>query len=393
MSIDAAIARLTDLLRHPLSLESVPLAQANGRILAQDLRVQFDRPQWDNSAMDGYALRHADLEAGHLRLPLAGTLAAGDGIRELPPGQCLQIFTGAPLPQGADTVVPQEACRREAGQVIFEAVKEGAHIRRRGEELKAGEPLLGAGTRLRPQEIGLLASQGHASLPVWQPMRIGLVTSGNELRPPGSQLEPGQIYDTNGPLLASILRGWGCALTLYPSLGDRLDESIEQLRKASLEQDILITSGGVSVGEADYLKQAVQALGQLDLWRVAIQPGKPLAFGRVCGTPWVGLPGNPAASLITALIILRPALLAAAGQAQTRALSFQVPAAFDWPKAKGRQQYLQARLEEGHASLHPQQGSAMLTNCSWAEGLVVIAPGESIARGEPVTFIPYPALY
>lgn len=392
-SIDEATAQLKALLKHTLVHEQLQLDQALGRILAQDLSVRLDKPQWDNSAMDGYALNSADLNRQGLALPLAGCVAAGDAIQSLAQGQCLQIFTGAPLPFGADSVVPQEQCRREADRVVFGAVTPGSHIRRKAEELRRGEPLLAAGTRLRAQEIGLLASQGYASLDVWRPLRLGLVSSGNELRPPGASLESGQIYDTNTWLLASLLRGWGFEVTSYPPLRDNLEATKAFLVSASQEQDILITSGGVSVGEADCLKQAVLALGQIDLWRVAIQPGKPLAFGLLGQTPWVGLPGNPAAGLITALIILRPALLTAQGMTATEPLAVQLKAAFDWPKAKGRQQYLQARrVKEGAETwveIHPKQGSAMLSNACWAEGLAVVTPGQSVARGQLVTFIPY----
>lgn len=397
--IDEAIAQLQALLKRPLASESLAsesleLEQATGRILAQDLRARLDRPQWDNSAMDGYALNSADLNPQNLVLPLAGCIAAGDGIQSLPPGHCLQIFTGAPLPLGADAVVPQEQCRREGDRLIFDAMTSpGANIRRRGEEQRLGEPLLSAGIRLRAQEIGLLAGQGYASLEVWRPLRLGLVSSGNELRPPGAALEPGQIYDVNAWLLASLLRGWGFEVKHYQPLRDDLEQTKAFLDSASREQDILISSGGVSVGEADCLKQAVLALGQIDLWRVAIQPGKPLAFGLLGGTPWVGLPGNPAASLITALIILRPALLAAQGLTDTAPLSLRLKAAFDWPKTKGRQQYLQARLvkvgDESWVEVHPKQGSAMLGNACWAEGLAVVPPGQAVERGQLVTFIPY----
>lgn len=227
-------------------------------------------------------------------------------------------------------------------------------------------------------------------------MRIGIISSGNELRDPGSTLESGQIYDSNRYLLASVLQGWGFEVHQYPHLRDNLDDTLQLLTSASAEQDVLISSGGVSVGEADYLKAAVEQLGQLNLWRVAIQPGKPLAFGTVGSTPWIGLPGNPGASLITALIIVRPALLTAQGQTCTTAQVLPVVADFEWPKTSIRTRYMQARLQisDGRltAQLHPQQSSAMLANCCWADGMVVIPPQQPVQHGDPVPFIAYQTL-
>ena len=394
-SIEQAIAALTELLQRPVEPHSVALTEASGLVLAEDLHARLDVPRWDNSAMDGYALNSADL-ARSSRLPLAGCQAAGDTLQTLPPGHCLQIFTGAPVPTGADTVVPQENCLRQADAVEFGQVEAGQNIRRQGEETRSGALLLASGTRLRAQEIGLLASQGFARVPVCRPLRIGIISSGNELCAPGSELQGSQIYDTNRYLLASLLQGWGFSVTQYPHLRDNLDDTLQLFDRASQEQDLLISSGGVSVGEADHLKTAVQQLGQLNLWRVAIQPGKPLAFGSIGSTPWIGLPGNPAASLVTALIIARPALLAAQGQTVTTPQLLPVQASFSRSKPRLRTQYLQARLEieQGRlqVQLHPQQSSAMLANCSWADGLVVIPAQHSVQPGDILGYIPYSAL-
>lgn len=395
-SIEQAVEALTRLLARPAASLQLPLLQAHGRLLAEDIHARHDVPLWDNSAMDGYALNSADLPPEGGRLPLAGCQAAGDAAIELPPGHCMQIFTGAMVPVGADTVVPQENCRRETDGVVFAPVRPGQNIRRQGEETRVGQPLLSSGTRLRAQEIGLLASQGYAAVKVSRALRVGIISSGNELCDPGSALGPGQIYDSNRYLLASVLQGWGFEVQQYPHLHDNLDDTVQLLRRASGEQDLLISSGGVSVGEADYLKQAVQQLGQLNLWRVAIQPGKPLAFGTVGQTPWIGLPGNPAASLVTTLIIARPALLAAQGQAPAAPVILPALADFEWQKTSVRTRYLQARLKVSNgqiqAQLHPQQSSAMLANCCWADGLVVIPAQQPVQPGDPVGFIPYHAL-
>ena len=395
-SIEQTIEALTQLLARPVESISLPLLQASGQLLAEDIHARHDVPLWDNSAMDGYALNSADLPPDGGRLPLAGTQAAGDAGSGLPAGYCMQIFTGAVVPADADTVIPQENCQPDTGGVTFSAVKAGQNIRRQGEETRTGQLLLSKGTRLRAQEIGLLASQGYAEVQVARALRIGIISSGNELRDPGATLEPGQIYDSNRYLLASLLQGWGFEVHQYPHLRDNLDDTLQLLASASEEQDILISSGGVSVGEADYLKAAIQQLGQLNLWRVAIQPGKPLAFGSVGSTPWIGLPGNPGASLITALIIARPALLAARGQTDTSAQMLPVTADFAWQKTSVRTRYMQARLQldDGRltAQLHRQQSSAMLANCCWADGMVVIPAHQSVQPGDPLVFIPYQAL-
>ena len=276
---------------------------------------------------------------------------------------------------------------------MFGLYRAGQNIRRQGEETQAGQLLLTRGTRLDSRHIGLLASQGYAEIDVYQPLRIGILSSGNELCEPGETLADGQIYDTNSFLLASLLQGWGFSVTRYPRMRDELEASKQQLVTAAAEQDILISSGGVSVGDADYLKTAVEQLGQLSLWRVAIQPGKPLAFGRIGDTPWIGLPGNPGASLVTALIIARPALLAAQGLTDAQPQTLRVQSGFKRSKIRVRQQYLQARLNSSTGSLqavlHPQQSSAMLANCCWADGLVVIPAQHSVATGDLLQFIPY----
>lgn len=395
-SIEEASAALGKLLVRPLAVIETPLLEATGRILARDLPVRLDAPRHDNSAMDGYALCATDLDPAHPVLPLAGCMAAGDQPKALRPGHCMQIFTGASLPQGADTVIAQERCRLEADRVWFEEAAKGQNIRRQGEELRAGEPLLVEGSRLRAQEIGLLASQGYERVPCYSPLRVGLISSGNELRAPGEPLADGQIYDANRFLLASLLQGWGCEVHQYQPLRDSLTDTLELLGRASREQDLIISSGGVSVGEADHIKAAVRQLGELHLWRVAIQPGKPLAFGRVGNTPWIGLPGNPAASLITALVVARPALLAAVGLKETGPLVLPVQAGFSRNKTSNRPHYLQARLKRESnrllAEIHPKQGSAMLSNCSWAEGLVLIPAQKQIKEGDWLDFLPYQGL-
>lgn len=396
--VDEVIEHLLSRAPRPPKVEQVALADALGRVLAEDLLAPSDVPAWDNSAMDGYALRARDLPIEGGFLPLAGRIAAGDsGLTPLAPGQAVRIFTGAPLPPGADTVVAQEDCRVEGSGVWLPAAKQGAHVRQRGEELTNGSLLLSAGQRLRPQEIGLLASMGFALVAVYRPLRVGLLSSGDELREPGEVLQPGQIYNANRFTLGAVLRSLGMQVHDYEVMADDLAASRDALSLAASEWDMLLTSGGVSVGEEDHLKQAIRELGELHLWRLAIQPGKPLAFGEVGGKPWLGLPGNPAAALITALIVARPFLLRAQGRVEVLPKALPLPAAFSWTQPRPRRQYLRARLQADASGqlqvhLHPRQGSAMLSSACWSDGLAVIEIGQTLQAGEAVSYLSFAEL-
>jgi len=395
--VDQAIAELLARAPVPPPVERVALGQALGRVLAEPLHAPFEVPAWDNSAMDGYALRAADLPAAGGCLPLAGRIAAGDAAAQvLPAGHAVRIFTGAPLPPGADSVVMQEQCRLEEGRVWLPPVRGGEHVRRRGEEVLAGAAVLAAGQRLRPQELGLLASFGIDRVAVYRRLRVGLLSSGNELREPGEALQPGQIYNANRYSLAGVLSSLGLEVHDYEIMADELAASRDALSLAASEWDMLITSGGVSVGEEDHLKQAIRELGELHLWRLAIQPGKPLAFGEVGGKPWLGLPGNPAAALITSLVVARPFLLRAQGCQDVVPQALRLPAGFAWRKANGRRQYLRARLEardgQLRVCLHPQQGSAMLTSACWADGLALVEVGQTLEEGDLLDYLPFSAL-
>lgn len=398
MPVDLAIAHLLERAPGPPQVHGLALDQALGRVLGAAIHAPRQLPGWDNSAMDGYALRAADLPATGGCLTLAGRIAAGQpATRALLPGQALRIFTGAPLPPGADTVVPQELCRVEGQQLWLPAVRGGEHVRKAGEEVRQGHLLLPAGKRLRAQELGLLAACGVNWVEVYRPLRVGLLSSGDELREPGQPLAPGQIYNSNRYCLSALLQGWGVQVHDYGAMADELQASQQALYLAAQECDLLLTSGGVSVGEEDHLKQAIQELGQVDFWRLAIQPGKPLAFGRVAGKPWFGLPGNPAAALITALVVLRPFLLRAQGRRDVLPQPVGLPAGFDWPQANRRRQYLRARLvADGtggcSVQLHPQQSSAMLSAACWADGLALVECEQRLQRQDKVQFLSFAEL-
>ncbi len=393
--VDEAIIRLLDQAPPPPLVQRISLDQAMGRVLAADIHSPVNLPAWDNSAMDGYALRAADLPAEGGGLAMAGRIAAGDQASSpLLAQQTVQIFTGAPLPPGADTVVPQERCRIDGERVWFPPVCVGDHVRQEGEEVRRGQLLLKAGKRLRAQEIGLLAGAGIARVEVYRPLQVCLLSSGNELREPGDVLAPGQIYNSNRYCLAALLRGWGVEVHDYGVMADELAASRHALSLASSECDLLLSSGGVSVGEEDHLKQAIEELGSVDFWRLAMQPGKPLAFGAVAGKPWIGMPGNPSAALITALVVVRPLLLRAQGMTDVMPRPLAVPAGFDWLQRNKRRQYLRAKLAPGAdgqmtVALHPQQSSAMLTAACWADGLAVIECEQQVRKHDNVMFLSF----
>ncbi len=396
--VDEAIAALMEFVPMAPPTVRVDLENALGRVLAEDVRAPLDLPLWDNSAMDGYALRSADMGLSGARLKIAGYIAAGDAAQvELQPGEAMRIFTGAPLPPGADSVIAQEDCQVDGDWLQVPVVAHGSHVRRRGEELCQGDALLGIGKKLRAQDIGLLASVGLDRVNVYRPLRVCLLSSGDELREPGEPLAPGQIYNANRFSIGALLRGWGMEVHDYGVLADTLAASRDALSLAASEWDVLITSGGVSVGDRDYLKQAIQELGELHLWKLKMQPGKPLAFGSIAGKPWIGLPGNPAAALVTALVVARPFLWHAQGRTDVEMLPVTLPAGFDWPAPNSRRQYLRARLELDEAGVarirpHPQQGSAMLRAASWADGLAVVEAGRTLRMGEPVPFLSFSEL-
>lgn len=393
-------------------VELVPTLEANGRVLAADQASTLDVPGADNTQMDGYAVRAADCASGAARLKVAQRIPAGHVGSPLEPGTAARIFTGALIPEGADAVVMQEQCELDGDTVVVKhAPQSGEWIRRQGEDVRAGAAILPAGTRLRSQELGLAASVGLATLPVRRRVRVAVFFTGDELAMPGEPLAPGAIYNSNRFLLRGLLENFGCEFTDYGIVPDSLQATRDTLREAARAHDLIITSGGVSVGEEDHIKPAVEAEGRLNMWQIAVKPGKPLAFGEVgragndagegagvsssTGAAYfLGLPGNPVSSFVTFLLFVRPFLLrlqGACGDASPRALAMR--ADFDWPKPDRRNEFLRARINEaGGLELFPNQGSGVLTSTVWADGLVDCAPGQAIARGDTVRFIPFAAL-
>lgn len=385
----------------PLStVEQVPTAEALGRVLAVDQISSLDVPPLDNSSMDGYAVRCADVPAAGARLAVAQRIPAGSVGHTLAPGTAARIFTGAPIPHGADAVVMQELCSLDGdGVLIDHAPHPGEWIRRAGEDIARGAVVLTAGQRLGPQMLGLAASVGCAMLPVFRRLRVALFSTGDELVMPGEPLPPGAIYNSNRYVLRGLLEALGCQVCDLGIVPDSLAATRAALRAAAASNDLIITSGGVSVGEEDHVKPAVQAEGQLDLWLVAMKPGKPVAFGRVndpaggSGADFIGLPGNPVSSFVTFLMLVRPFILRRMGVEDCLPHSIRLPAGFDWPRPDRRREFLRARVSEaGQVELFPNQGPGVLSSTVWAAGLVDNPAGHAITQGEPVSFIPYSEL-
>jgi molybdopterin molybdotransferase len=380
-------------------VEDVETLDANGRVLAADQVSGLNVPAADNTQMDGYAVRAADCASGSATLPIAQRIPAGTVGQPLLPGTAARIFTGALIPAGADAVVMQEQCEADGDQVtVKHAPQPGEWIRRAGEDIVAGSVILPAGTRLRGQELGLAASVGLAHLPVRRRVRVAVFFTGDELAMPGEPLAPGAIYNSNRFTLRGLLENLGCEISDYGIVPDSLQATRDTLRAAAARHDLIITSGGVSVGEEDHIKPAVEAEGRLNMWQIAVKPGKPLAFGEVNRADgsafFLGLPGNPVSSFITFLLFVRPFLLrlqGVTGAVEPRAIPLR--ADFDWTKPDRRNEFLRARINDaGGLDLFPNQGSGVLTSTVWADGLVDNPPGQAIAKGDIVRFIPFAVL-
>ncbi|WP_095107526.1 gephyrin-like molybdotransferase Glp [Pseudomonas sp. Irchel 3E20] len=389
MPVEAALARLLEMAGGaPITAdEELPLAQVQGRVLAQDLVATLDLPPWPNSAMDGYALRVADWTGQ--ALPVSQKVFAGQAPEPLLPGTCARIFTGAPVPAGADCVEMQENAQvQDDGRVSFsQALHSGQNIRPQGQETTVGEVVLNAGTRLGPIEQGLAATLGNARLRVVRRARVAVLSTGDELIEPGLPLGPGQIYNSNRVLLCSWLQRLGCEVVDAGILPDDLATTRRRLAELG-DVDLILSTGGVSVGEADFLGVALREEGELALWKLAIKPGKPLTCGHFRGVPVIGLPGNPASTLVTFALLARPYLLRRMGVQAVEPLKFPVPAGFAWPKPGNRREYLRARLEQGRAIIYRNQSSGVLRSAAWAEGLVEVMEGSTLVEGDWVNFIP-----
>ena len=410
MSLDEALERLCAGAQACAIAEAqeVSLFEALHRVLARPIHSMIDVPPGDNTSMDGYALRASDVAQAGARLRVAQRIPAGQVGQPLQPGTAARIFTGAQVPAGADAVVMQEQCEALSdaaggaglGDVLVQAVPQaGQWIRRRGEDVQAGAVVLQAGTRLTPQALGLAASVGCATVSVWRRPRVALFSTGDELVMPGEvppdRLKPGAIYNSNRYTLRGLLVAAGCEVTDLGIVPDHLDATRDVLRQAAQGHDLILTSGGVSVGEEDHIKPAVQAEGTLELWQMAIKPGKPLAFGSVRNEGprpclFVGLPGNPVSSFITFLVAVAPLLRALQGMPPQPFKPQYLRADFNWKQPDRRREFLRARLnEQGGLDLFANQSSGVLTSAVWADGLIDNPPGNPIEQGHTVRFLSF----
>lgn len=399
-----SLTPISDALAHLLSrvppappVEVVPLADALGRVLAETQTADMDVPAYDNSAMDGYALATRDLSAAGASLLLSQTIAAGHPGVPLAAGTVARIFTGAPIPQGADAVVMQENTRNENGRIIIDELpRPGQNVRLKGHDIASGSAVLTAGQRLQPQDLGLLASLGIAAIAVHRPLTVAILNTGDEVVAPGTPLRAGQLYDSNSYTLAALLGGLGIRVVKLGIVEDTLAGTEAALRQAVTQADCVITTGGVSVGAEDHVRQAVGNLGQLSLWKLAIKPGKPFSFGSIGAVPFFGLPGNPVAVFVTFVMLVRPFLLRMQGAASVDVPGFTVKAGFAVTEPGTRQEFLRVRLVrsdgEQVAELYPDQGSSVLTSLSWAEGLAIVPVQTSVEVGQNIEYLPFRGL-
>jgi molybdopterin molybdotransferase len=405
MSLDEALQALLSHIRPLHGVETVATFDADGRVLAQDVVSSLNVPAFDNSSMDGYAVRSTDLAQVGAELTVTQRIAAGHFGEALLPGQAARIFTGAPVPHGADAIVMQEQTQLLAEPSAFRVrflttADAGQWIRRSGEDVRSGDTVLKRGQKLGPAELGLAASLGMAQLQVVSRPKVALFSTGDELVMPGdvapADMRPGAIYNSNRFFLRALLQRLGCEVSDLGIVPDRREATVAALQTAAESHDLIVTSGGVSVGEEDHVKPAVQSLGALSLWQIAMKPGKPFAYGHVRRQTaaghahFVGLPGNPVSSFITFLLLVKPLILALQGAAHQPPVAWQLPAHFEVKKADKRREFLRVRRNaQGGLDLFPNQSSGVLTSVVWGDGVVDNPAGQTIAHGDLLSYWPF----
>lgn len=395
-SLDDALTHLLAHARPITQTCTLPLHQTLGRVMATDIKVPADVPPADNSAVDGYAIRAADLSSNSV-LPVSARVAAGEPPGVLEAGTAARIFTGSEIPAGADSVIMQEQTERKDGGIAMTAsVENGQNIRRQGQDLRCGDIALTAGTPIRPQEMGLLGSMGVGEISVFRRLKVAIFSTGDELVDPGSPLQSGQIYNTNRFTLSGLLETAGCEVTRCETLQDQRDATRSSLMTAAAEADLIITSGGVSVGEEDHVRAVLESEGELSLWRLAIKPGKPLAFGAIDGTPVLGLPGNPAAVLVTFLVAGLPYIRHCQGNQRYRPLGEHLPSGFSVNRSSIRREFMRARKDVGEQGFvvkaYPNQSSGVLSSACWGDGLAIVPENTTIAPGDIIHYYSFSEL-
>ena len=402
ISVEQAVEKILAQAVPVQQVEQVDILEALNRVLAEDLHSTIDVPGYDNSAMDGYAVRSEDCLSSGRSLPVTQRIPAGQVGTALEPGTAARIFTGAPVPEGADAIVMQEMCQQVDDEkqgntvTVNTVVTAGSNVRRAGEDIAKGGVVLRAGKKLRAQELGLLASVGLAKFNVRRRLKVATFFTGDEIVTPGQPLAAGQIYNSNRYTLRGLLQAMDCEIIDLGIVPDTLEATVDVLEQAAAGADLVITSGGVSVGEEDYVRIALEKLGELSMWRIAMKPGKPVAFGKVGEALFMGLPGNPVSVFVTFLIFTRALILKLQGAADYHAKRVSVIADFEWPPIK-RQEYLRVRLVNRDnmvmAQLYPHQGSGVLSSTSWADGLVEVMVGKEIKKGDIIDYLSFEGLF
>ena len=397
LAVDEALARMLDAAAPVAQTEVLNIESSLGRALAEDVISTINVPGYDNSAMDGYAVRSAECTESGVALTVSQRIPAGQAGVELEAGTAARIFTGAPVPEGADAVVMQEHCQQQGDTVsINTKVKAGANIRRAGEDIETGSIILKAGTRIRPQEQGLIASVGLPNVAIKQKLKVATFFTGDELVEPGSELGQGQIYNSNRYTLKGLLQSVDCEVIDLGIVPDTLEATLDVLKRAAAVADLVITSGGVSVGEEDYVRIALEQLGELTMWRINMKPGKPVAFGKVDNALFLGLPGNPVSVFVTFIVFARPLILKMQGAENYFSNELSIRSGFEWKGIK-REEYLRVRIRHdeagAYAELYPHQGSGVLSSASWADGLAIVEPGKAISVGDVLKYIPFQGMY
>ncbi|MFP3383416.1 gephyrin-like molybdotransferase Glp [Tritonibacter sp. SIMBA_163] len=390
--VDDALALLRDRLGPVTGAERVALAEALGRVLAEDAVALRSNPPQPNTAVDGYGFAGGRDDGAHMLPLIVGRAAAGvpfDGV--VPEGQAIRILTGAALPEGVDTVILEEDVRTDGEQIAFNGpLKQGANTRKAGEDVTASDVILPMGRVVTPADLALASATGLSQLVVRKPLRVAVVSTGDELVEPGQQAGLGQIYDANRPMLLALMRQFGFEAVDMGRVADDREALRSALDDAALRADVILTSGGASAGDEDHVSALLRDAGAMQEWRIALKPGRPLALGMWDGTPVFGLPGNPVAALVCTLVFARPAMGLMAGAGWAAPQGFDVPAGFAKRKKPGRREYLRARMRDGQAEVFKSEGSGRISGLSWAEGLVELPDGAAeIAPGDPVRFIPY----
>lgn len=400
MDLEAARTAILDGASSVSETEMLRVNESLGRVLAAPLVSEIDVPDFDNSAMDGYALRSTDQSDSDVtELPVSQNVRAGDKPGTLAAGTAARIFTGAPLPPGADAVIMQEDCDRDGDRVrLNRRVAAGEHVRPRAHDIAAGGTVLSTGHRMRPQDVAIAAACGAMHLQVGRRPRVGIFSTGNELALPGQVLQPGHRYTANNHLLGALAQRAGAEVTDGGIVPDDLAATCGTLEHLARDHDLILSSGGASVGEEDHVRQALDQVGEVGLWRIAVRPGKPLMFGRLGpGVSFLGLPGNPVSVFVTFLLLVRPLVMVLQGAREPYTPRFRVLAGFDWPQPGSRREFVRVRIQAGDdgepvAALYPDQSSDVLSSAVWADGLVELPAGVTLAKGDPVRYLPFSGL-